>query len=216
MRITLSRRIQLVALFIWCTALLVSPFWWAARVKERREIKDLYFAGVGGDVSSVQRLAERGSPDSTALLERLAKAPHAFAESRVAAIRALGAKRFLDSEALTPLLWIDQPFIIRHATVEVFERRGCDASCVSATLYSLHAIHQGQLTAETRLARQNPDKTTSTDQALPELSNETNQDYLTLLTSNPCTARKLLAAEYSSDSSFADNIRSKLQLCQAG
>ena len=216
MRLRNLRTLQLVALVIWCIALLASPYWWAHRAKEKRELKALYYSGMAGDVESVKRLGSHDSEDALRLLEELAQAPSAFADSRVEAITALGAKKTtFDSKVVATLLWIEQPYAVRHAAVELFERRGCDSSCVSAAMYSLHAIRQGQLTSEMKLAAEHPEAAFMAQRSVAEMRRQSESAYLALLKSNPCLARKeLLSSEYRADSAFVSGIEVELPECR--
>lgn len=113
---------------------------WQAKAAQREEMRALYAFGSGGDLDSVQRLSEYPSSEAIAWLERLAVQRDATADSRVAAITALGGKASLNRAVLSPLLRIDQPFVVRHTAAEVLEQRGCDGQCISNALYSLNAI----------------------------------------------------------------------------
>ena len=211
------RKAQLIALVIWCIAFLASRYWWAHRVKERRELKALYYAGMAGDLGSVKRLESYNSEDALHLLEELAQSPSAFADSRVEAIIALGTKEStFDSKVIATLLWIEQPSAVRHAAADVFLRRGCDSACVSAAMYSLHAIRQGQLTSEMRLATEHPETALMAQRSVAEMRRQSEGDYLELLRSKPCLARKeLLSSEYRSDSAFVAGIAVELPDCRS-
>jgi hypothetical protein len=56
----------------------------------------------------------------TSWLESLASNRDAVAESRVAAIDELADKRFISRKPLIPLLWIEQPFDVRHEAALMF------------------------------------------------------------------------------------------------
>jgi hypothetical protein len=91
-------------------------------------------SGSGGDAESIKMLSRLPSAEATFWLERLAQNSNAFADSRAEAVRALGNKTSIDSGVLSGLLRIDQPFVVRHASAEVFEQHGCNEVCVAAVL----------------------------------------------------------------------------------
>ncbi len=215
MQLQTLRKVQLVALVIWCVGLLAGPYWWAHRIREQRELKALYYPGMAGDLGSIKRLGQHNSEDALRLLE-LAQAPSAFADSRVEAITALGTKKAtFDPAVIATLLWIEQPSMLRHAAVDVFERRGCDSACVSAAMYSLHAIRHGQLTSEMRLATEHPETALMAHRSVAEMRRQSEGDYLALLKSNPCLARKeLLTSEYRADSVFVRGVEVELPECR--
>jgi hypothetical protein len=133
-----------------------------------------------------------------------------FAEARVASINALGSRRFSDLRVFIPLVWIEQPFIVRHAAIGVFRRRGCDKDCISAALYSLHGLWAGRLTAEQRLAAEHPDFSSRINSAAAPLRSESESDYFALLSMDPCAARDHLQIEYRSEPAFVEQMKTKL------
>ena len=215
LQLSVLRRIQVVALVIWCVALLGSPYWYVHRLNERKQLEELYYSAAGGHVNSVTQLEAKHSAAAMRWLESLAQAPQAFSDSRVEAISAIGRADRLDSEALAPLLWIEQPFVVRHATTQVFRARGCDTVCRSAALFALHAISQGQLTAEMRLA-QNPSlEPDAAKRYASDLLAQGEADYLMLLRSDPCAARSQLHSEYRSEKGFIENVSASLPECSS-
>jgi hypothetical protein len=213
MKVRSLRRIQLAALLIWCAAFLGGPLWWGFQVAGRNELKALYFAASGGDLSSVQRLSEHNSSGAQAWLERLAQNRNVVADSRVAAISALGKRHSIDSETLAPLLWIEQPFVVRHATAGVFEQRGYDDVCVSATLYALHAMWAGQTTFEMLLSTERPDLTPEMNETVLRLRTQSEQDFLKLLNQDACRTRNTLKTDYPSDAAFVESVQTKIGPC---
>jgi len=202
---------RLVVLVAFCVVSVAAPFWRAARVSEQNELQALYASSSGGDLDSVKRMASHHSSEGTSWLEKLAQDRNATADSRSLAIAELGKRRFLNTELLAQLLWIDQPFVVRHATAEVFEQRGCDKPCLSATLYAMRGIWDGKHTAEMRFATEVPDSG-QIEPLLAELRSQTEDDYMRLLNKDPSATRKTLKAEYSSapDSEFASSIEVRL------
>ncbi len=186
---------------------------WKAQVALRDELNALYAIAGGGDLASVRRLAEYPSPEAIQLIERLAQNRNAFSDSRVEAINVLGARPPIDSKTLAPLLWIDQPFVVRRAVARVFKQRGCDEGCISATLTALHAIWGGQPTVEVRLSAQIPSPTLHDQEDLVYLHKQTEEDYFVLLNSSACLARKTLQTIYGSDSAFVVDIQKKVAPC---
>jgi hypothetical protein len=207
------RRIQLAALVIWSVAFLGGSVWWAFQVAERKQLKALYSAATTGDLSSVQRLLEHNSSGAQAWLERLAQSRVVDAETRVAAIGALGKRHSVDSEVLSPLLWIEQPFVVRHATAGVFKQHGCDDVCVSATLYSLRAMWGGQTTSEMRITAEHSGPTQLMNQTLSRLRAQSEQDFLGLLNQNACRTKRILKTDYSSEAAFVDSVQVKIGPC---
>jgi hypothetical protein len=170
----------------------------------------LYALAGGGDRESVRRLvAEYPSQEAMPLIEKLAQDRSAFPEGRLEAINVLSARPPIHSRTLASLLRMDQPFVIRHATAEAFEQRGCDDQCISFTLYALHAIWKGESAIEA--ARSNEELEQRYGVHIPpeekaktnaELRDKTEQDYWKLLGSNPCETRKALVKDYSAEPAF--------------
>jgi len=186
---------------------------WKAQVARRDEMYALYALASGGDRDSVRRLAEYPSPEALSLLEKLAQDRSAFPEGRLEAINILGAKPRIDASTLAPLLWIDQPFLIRRAVAKVFKERGCSVDCISETLAALHAIWAGQPTLEVQATALIPSPTADAQENLVYFHKQTEEDYFVLLNSNPCLTRKTLQTKYGSDSEFFDKIRMKVGRC---
>ena len=192
-----------------------------AEVARRDEMYALYALAGGGDRESVRRLvAEYPSREAMPLIEKLAQDRNAFPEGRLEAINVLSARPPIHSKTLAPLLWIDQPFVIRHATAEAFEQRGCDDQCISSTLYALHAIWKGEPAIEA--ARTTEEIEQRYGVHIPpeekakinaELRDKTEQDYWKLLDSNPCATRKALINDYSAEPAFVEHVQSKVGLC---
>jgi len=203
---------RLVILVAFCVVSLAAPFWRAARISERNELHELYLSSSVGELDSVKSMASHHSSEGTSWLEKLAQDRSAAAESRSQAIAELGKRRFLNTELLAQLLWIDQPFVVRHATAEVFEQRGCDKTCVSATLYAMRGIWDGKHTAEMRLATELPDSDRM-EPLLAKLRSQTEDDYVGLLNKDPSATRKSLKAEYGnvSDSAFVSSVEARLR-----
>ncbi len=205
------RVFRLAVLIAFCVVSLAASFWRAAQISERNELRDLYFSSLKGDLDGVKPMASHHSVEGTSWLEKLAQDRSAIADSRSQAIAALGKRRFLNTKLLAQLLWIDQPFVVRHATVEVLEQRGCDDICLSATLYAMRAIWDGKQTAEMRFASEVP-PAIRTEPLLEKLRSQTEGDYVGLLNKDPAATRKALTAAYGniSDSAFVTSIEGRL------
>jgi hypothetical protein len=106
-------RITLLALL--CAAFLANVAWRVIAARDTRELKSLYYQARSGDPDSVKRLEEYHFSKGTELLERIAQDQSIFAETRVMAINALARKRLPNKQVLAGLLWIGQPFVVRHA-----------------------------------------------------------------------------------------------------
>lgn len=191
---------------------------WRAQVAQREEMRALYAFASGGDLDKVKRLSEYPSPEAIQWLEKLAQDWNATSDSRTAAIAALASKPSLNRAALSTLLYIDQPFVVRHAAAEVLGQRGCDDQCISTTLRGLRAIWQGQPAFEVGLStvehaygvRGDPELDAKID---AELKANTEQDYWRLLENNPCAARNALKTDTSAEPAFVENVQSKLKPC---
>jgi len=212
-----SKRPELVVLAIFIVVGLGAwAVWvhrWKAQAAQRDEMFALYATASGGDRASVRRLAEYPSPEATQLIQKLAQDQGAFPEGRLEAISVLRANPSVDSKTLAPLLWIDQPFIIRRAAAAVFKQRGCDERCISSTLTALRAIWAGQPTSEMQATALIPSPTSHAQDNLVYFHRQTEEDYFVLLNSNACLTRKTLQNDYAADSEFGDKIRNKLGSC---
>jgi hypothetical protein len=209
------RRFQVVALFAWGVLFLVGNIWLVLHSGRQRRLEALYRSARFGNLESIKQLAQEQSSDSRAWLEKLAQDRNTFTEYRVAAIKALNSQPTLDSDALAILLWIDQPFDVRHSVVDAFLQHGCDEFCISATLNSVYAMWQGQPTAERKLAEQSPAVTSADEKIDLELRNQTEKDYFALLNKNPCETKSVLANDYAraADAEFVSWIKGKLHGC---
>lgn len=207
------KRVHVFALVAFSVVVITSFVWWRVLVTRRNELDDLYAFASGGDLTSVRRLAEYRSPGATERLVRLAQERNVSPDSRIAAIKTLEGKPFFDRDTLRPLLWIGQPFDVRHAAAEVLERTGCDERCISATLNALHAIWKGEPTLEVQLTAQLPSATLHAQEHLAILHKEAENDYLSLLNIDVCLTRRVLQTDYSSEPAFIDEIRKKLRPC---
>lgn len=204
----------LVALSVWG----VCAHHWQAQVAQREEMSALYAFASGGDLENVKRLSEYPSPEAIHWLERLAQDQNAAADSRTAAIAALASKPSLNRAALSTLLYIDQPFVVRHAAAEALQQRGCDDHCISATIRGLHAIWKGQPAIEVGLFAVEHAYGVQGDSKLEakidaELKAKTEQDYWRLLENNPCAGRNALKADASAEPAFVEYVQSKLKSC---
>jgi len=186
---------------------------WNAQAARRDEMNALYAIASGGDPASVRRLAEYPSPEAMQFIEKLAKDRNAFPDGRLEAINVLGARQSIDSKTLPPLLWIDEPFVIRRAVAKVFKERGCSEDCISGTLTALHAIWGGQPTLEVQATALVPSSTPHAQEHLVYLRKQTEEDYFVLLNSNPCLTGKALKTKYGSDSEFFEKIRKQVGPC---
>jgi hypothetical protein len=186
---------------------------WNAQAARRDEMNSLYAIASGGDRASVRRLAEDSSPEAMQFIEKLAKDRKAFPEGRLEAIDVLGARQSVDLKMLVPLLWIDEPFVVRRAVAKVFKERGCSEDCISETLAALHAIWARQPTLEVQATALIPSSTPHDQENLVYLRKQTEEDYSVLLNGNPCLTRKTLQTKYGSDSEFFDKIRMKVGPC---
>lgn len=172
----------------------------------------LYATAGQGDRASARRLAKYPSPEAMPLIEKLAQDRNAFADGRLEAISILGEKDPIESKTLTPLLWIDQPFAIRHATAKIFQTRGCGEACIAATLAAVRAIWLGQLANEDRAASQIPSPTLDDQEYFLYLHRQRDEDYWGLLNINGCVTRHVLRAS-GFEPAFVKQVESKLQPC---
>ena len=204
------RPIQGVVLVITCVVLLVGPTWWFLRVQQRKELRALYYSARSGDLESLSRLAEHHSSEASLWLAKLAQDRHTDAELRVEALSKLAARRSVDETTVAPLLWIDQPFVVRHAAVDLFMERGCYDACISATLRSFGAMWDGQTTAE--FNARSPE-TSEDNVILAQIRTDSERDYMNLLNRNPCATQRMLADEHASASDFVKRVRAGLKTC---
>jgi len=186
---------------------------WNTQAARRDEMNALYAIASGGDPASVRRLAEYPSPEAMQFIEKLAQDRNAFPDGRLEAINVLGARQSIDSRALAPLLWIDQPLDMRHAVAGVFKQRGCEKECISVTLAAPHAVWAGQPTFEMQHYAQIPSSTPHLQENLDYFHKQTDADYLVLLNSSPCLTGKSLQTKYALDPEFVDKVRKKIGLC---
>src|SRR6267142_2641244 len=201
------RRVQIVALLVWGILFLAGTLWFIFQTGRSRRFENLYRSARAGNLESLQQPAEQRSSDSLIWLEKLAQDRNTFAEYRVAAINALSSRPTLHSEVLATLLWIEQPFDVRHAVVNAFNKHGCDDFCISAALYALHALWQGQPTAEMQLMNKQALVTAAQAHVGSELRNQSEKDYLMLLNKNPCGTKASLTSDYgASDSGFVSSM----------
>jgi hypothetical protein len=205
------KRAQLVLFLVWTGIALCAPLWWGIRLQRSHSLV-LYADASGGDLDAVKQLARRPLT-SVAWLEELALDRNAVADARVEAIEALSQKNAVDSKSLRFLLAIDQPFNVRHAAANAFQKHGCDDLCVTNVLNSLRAIWSGQPTFEMRLPLPTPDLRDQSVQIDRKLRSETERDYVGLLNSTPCLTRQILAKSYSTDLTFIHRLDTKLPRC---
>ena len=204
---------RVVILVVFCAAFSIGPIWMSYRREETRKLHDLYLYAVSGDVDSVHRISAHHSVESVRVLEQLARNRSAAAETRVDAVNELSRKSLADSEVFTSLVWIDHPFVVRHAAASALADRGCDSACITAVLYCLHSLWEGQLTAEAHLASEHHLNSNQAEATLARLRSSTENDYFGLLNKNSCSAEKLLQSGYP-DAAFTDHVRQRLVLCK--
>lgn len=188
----------------------------------------IYGIACGGDRTSFNKLRELKPSESTPQLEQmaLAREEDCFAETRVAAIEALSSRGLPNKDALTSLLEINHPFVVRHAAVEAFIRYGCDGLCIENALEALKALSRGQTASETKAnaeiekmleksapSTQDLKSLERSRQDLKELEQQAQNDYFRLLQNNPCEVQKFLKVKYSSDHEFIGSIQKKVPGC---
>ena len=173
----------------------------------------MYYSARSGDLEGLSRLAECHSSEASLWLAKLAQDRHADAQLRVDALSKLAARRSIDETTVAPLLWIDQPFVVRHAAVDLFMERGCEGACISATLRSFRAMWDGQTTAEMRFDARSPVETSEGKVISAQIRTDSERDYMSLLNRNPCATQRMLAGEYSSKSDFVNRVRAGLKPC---
>jgi hypothetical protein len=207
-------------MFIWGTV------WRQQRDRENRELTLLYQLSCGGDHASLYQLSGHVSAEATLKLELLSKEQACMADARVAAINLLGSKGHLDADDLNLLLRINEPFDVRHATVEAFVQHGCNRKCVATALDSLHELSQGQpaleelleAQLETELKKIQPPADYQraigvSRQQLESLHIKAEADYFTLLSGNPCITREILRTDYATDDRFIELVMGKIPNC---
>jgi hypothetical protein len=204
---------RIAALSLFFFVFVFGQWWIFVHNAERKELKTLYLSAKIGDLNSVQRLAADDSAQADNWLEVLAQDENAFPDSRVQAIAVLAKKRWLNSNILARLLWIEQSSKVRRAAAEVFKQRGCDDLCTPAALYSLHAMWGGELTGEERRSAQYPELAATLIPMAAQSRRDTENDYITLLNLNPCASRQALKAEYFRDPEFVGSLQAKLGPC---
>jgi hypothetical protein len=182
---------------------------WLLYMNERwtTEMQYLYGQAIVGDRESVRKMA-RHRLWGTSWLESLARDRDAFAESRVAAIDELADKRFISRKPLVPLLWIEQPFDVRHEAALMFLKRGCDEECIKMTLRCLHSLRTGRPAVDASLSQEENNYSV-------QLWARSTKDYLDLLNSNPCMSEMSLRSKYASDHSFIADIERSLTVCSS-
>jgi hypothetical protein len=208
-----SHKIRVVILVVFCAAFGLGPIWLAHRRDETRELHNLYLYAAAGDVNSVHRISSYHSAESVRVLEQLARDKSATAETRVDVVNELSRKSAADLDVFTNLLWIDNPFMVRHAAASTLMDRGCDSTCITAVLYCLHSLWAGELTLEARLGGERHANVNHVQATVVRLRSSTENDYFGLLNKNPCSAEKVLHSDYS-DAAFTDYLRQRLVLCK--
>lgn len=171
------------------------------------EMQYLYGQAMAGDRESVRKIA-RHRLWGTSWLESLARNRDAFAESRVTAIDELADKEFISRKPLIPLLWIEQPFDVRHEAVLMFLKRGCDEECVKMVLRCLHSSRAGRPTVDARLSQEE-------NNYIVQLWARSKKDYIDLLNSDPCLSGIILRSNYASDHSFIADVEGSLRVCSS-
>jgi hypothetical protein len=207
-----TNKIRVVILVVFCAAFGLGPIWLAHRRDETRELHNLYLYAAAGDVNSVHRISSYHSAESVRVLEQLARDKSARAETRVDALNELSRKSSADPDVFTNLLWIDHPFVVRHAAASALMDRRCDSTCITAVLYCLHSLWAGELTFEARLGSGRHANVNQVQATLARLRSSTENDYFGLLNKNSCSAEKVLHSDYS-DAAFTDYVRQKLVRC---
>lgn len=193
---------------------IVMILWWITRANRMEKLSTLYTSASGGDLDSVRRLNEFSFLHASPWLEALAHDRTAAPDSRVAAIKALASNTSFERTRLLPLIQIDQPFVVRHTAAEVFEQKGCSDTCISATLYGLHAIWKGDPAFEEGLSAVEQKYGIRADPKVKaSIKANTERDYRTLLNSNPCTVRDTLKRDYGSESAFAEAVTAHVKPC---
>ena len=188
----------------------------AYRAGHLRKLETWRRAAKAGNPAAVASIAHDNSSDASSFLANLAQDRNADADVRVAAIDGLGSRKTLRSDALAVLLSIREPFEIRQATADVFARRGCDDTCVSATLYALYELWSGQPPMEMTLATEaDPKFRPKLLELARQFHESTMTEYTALLRQNACTVANLLRTDYArqEDAAFAAEIRTKIGGC---
>jgi len=217
-----------VTLMACLLVIVASGLWWRRETRKQQELSLIYGIACGGSSTYFNKLAELKPSESTPQLENmaLAREQDCSAETRVAAIKALSSRGLPNKDALTSLLGIDHPFVVRHAAVEALIQHGCDGLCVEAALEALKALSRGQPPSETNAAAEmdkvqiqsapsTPDLKLleKSRQNLKELPQQAQNDYFKLLQSNPCEAQNVLRTKYSSDRELIDSVQKEVPGC---
>jgi hypothetical protein len=201
------RTAQRVGVVVCCLLALGFPPWWSyMSARWTTEMQYLYGSAAVGDPESVREISSHRIW-GTSWLEKLARDRYAFAESRAAAIDELANKSFVNRRRLVPLLWIEEPFVVRHEAALMFRKIGCNDDCVGMVLRCLHSMQTGRPMLEGQPpAKQN-------DDYILQLRATSKQDYLNLLNTNPCMSRRTLRSDYPADSSFIADTEKSLPAC---
>jgi len=206
------RRFQVVAFVIWILLSIVGTVWAVTWMARQRTMEELYRSARAGDSESIERLGRYNSRQASDWLVRLAQDRNTRAEIRVKAIRLLSGIPSFQVNSLTSLLWIEQPFVVRHAALAVFLNRRCDEDCVSAALYSVHGLYSEQPTLEMQLPSAPGSELTAQTHS-SQLRMQSLNEYLALLAKDPCQTRNVLLAEYSSEPAFVSEVLGDIGKC---
>jgi hypothetical protein len=190
-----------------------SVLWYRRDLARRNELKYLSLLAHEGDLKSLRQLTEIDSGEAIVQLEDLAKDKSATAYSRVAAIEFLVARKYVDSSFLASLLTIDEPFNIRHAAATELVRVGCEQTCISAALLTLHSILGEQPTVEMTLPIPGKRPLDFRNQIDDQIKISSEKDCILLLKSNPCLTWKLARQEYANDIKLINRIRPEVNPC---
>jgi hypothetical protein len=145
--------VQIVALVIWAGAFLFGTVFLSIRFARNQDLNRLYDSARIGEQGSIDELRDSSSLDATRYLEKLAQDSNTYADIRVAALRALDAKRNVEADAIAVLLPISKPFIVRHQAAVLLLQHGCTDDCISATLFSLNELWRGYQPSRCALPR---------------------------------------------------------------
>jgi hypothetical protein len=220
---TISKFTAYRVLVVCLLGIVGSMLWWQRESRQKQELQELrllYSLACGGDQTSFTRLKELKPSDFTPQLEQMAAGQQGcFADARVAAIEALSSRGLPNKDALTGLLSIDQPFVVRHAAAQAYEQNGCDEACITATLHAANALWKGEAPFEAGLSSVEDSYGVHVDQELKakidaELRTNTEQDHQTLLNMDPCASRKVLKSEYATAQPFLEYAESRIAPCK--
>lgn len=189
--------------------LLAAPVWRWWSYAQQWEMQTLYNSAMTGNIVSVRSMSHQTFSQSTEWLEKLAEDRNADPYARVAAIEELMDKRSATKRRIVPLLWIQVPYVVRHEAALWFKKRGCDEDCTRMALDCLHSIWGGKATLEMQLSN-GEDRNHSPDDIAEDLRNRTESDYISLLSSAPCTCHRYLQSDYAADREFAGRVEGKL------